>query len=445
MAWAGLVVALAVPLAAAVTAHRAASSLPFDIAEEAALARPGGLAPALRPLADLTTSHAAWRVAGACALALAGCAVACAAFRISGSAVAGGLLGLVVVTHAEALRAAADVRGAAELAGIALAATGALVVGRRPVRIGFAAVLVAAAFAACWAGPRNRRDGELLAVALNRAPDSTVVSLLTAALSCLAAIGGLAFWRRRPELRVMACGGALAFAAIGTATALKDLAREGPRRAEVSRFLAAVDAVPPAGSGEVELIVGAPCPPGPDLALARPGRRLARTPAEIAGASRVRLARWGAPQDDGLLAMLPKDLVVVLDGTVDRGVRLVAPADGVVLRAREPEDEPEFRFTVEGAAPCAHDVRIILVAETSAGTKLVVRELDEATLQSSEAGAASTLAWRPSWRPMCHAERELRWEDGDVCEPGGTVWWTVAIVEDAVTRMAPFRRVSLAR
>lgn len=44
---------------------------------------------------------------------------------------------------------------------------------------------------------------------------------------------------------------------------------------------------------------------------------------------------------------------------------------------------------------------------------------------------------------MSCPERELRWEDGDVCPRGRSFWWTVAVDDPGRTRIAPLRQAFL--
>jgi hypothetical protein len=142
-----------------------------------------------------------------------------------------------------------------------------------------------------------------------------------------------------------------------------------------------------------------------------------------------------------MLSTLACEMAPVIDAAIDPGIALHAPAHDRMLPARSAKDEPEFRFSLEEPVHDLHELRIVLVAQASERTRVEVRELEEATVQREGAPEAPAFVWRPGWRPMAHAERELRWEDGDVCPRGGTLWWTVAVVDEDGVRMAPFRRL----
>jgi hypothetical protein len=245
--------------------------------------------------------------------------------------------------------------------------------------------------------------------------------------------------RSGPSAVVVAVGCALAWMAMGVGTASARLAAATAARADFARFLSQLDALPPlreAAAREIVLDL-----PGDDLARlcrARPGRRLAASVDEGMAAGRLRVLRWAPPKAEGLLSTRPCQLLTILDAVVDPGMELVAPGPGAALAARDASDEPEFRFRTADADPDLHDLRVLVVSAGPGPDVVVLRDLEEATVRREPAPRGAELAWRPGWRPMEHAERELRWEDGDLCPRGSAFWWTVVASPDGapVGRMA---------
>jgi hypothetical protein len=433
-----------IPIVASCAVFSVTSSLPFDLAEEAAIASPPRLPSAGRGLAEaLGTAHVPWRAAGAIAMALAGIAAGALAWRLSGRLETAAIVVIAASTHAAAIAASASVTGVTCLLAIA-SGLAAAAVWRRGLacRLAAGALLAIACMAAPWAW--GRLPAASVRLLFNRAPDAALPAVAASGLAAALVIASLFALPRQPRLRLPCWVAAIAFASMGLAAAWKAIAQERPHRFELQRFLERLDAFPPiTGASAAELIVGAPVRSPAELSLARPGRHIAPGLDVLGGAARLRVAKWGPPGADGLLAALPSEIAILVEAEIDSAIRLLNPDPFASLPALRAEDEPEFRFSLDAEAPDPHDVRVLVLAETPEGTRAIVRELDEATLQVETHAGAPVLAWRPSWRPMCHAERELRWEDGDLCPRGSALWWTVVIHTPEGARMAPPRRLSV--
>jgi hypothetical protein len=432
------------PVAAACAFWYAASALPFSIAEEATVRRPDALPPVASAVARaLGTGAGAWRALGAFDLAALGIAAGTLAWRWSRSRLVACLAGALAPTHALALLSAVDARGSLALLAVA-AFVGAVGACGRRWWCHAAAVLLILLGALAWPRPVELPPPDGLArLGLNRAQGTAQAGLAPSVLALGLIIFGLAKSSRSLQARLVVCGGAIAFAAMGLGTASQEVARDRPARFEIQRFLARLDAFPPVPTGAEEVVLDAPLGnlPRPPLCDARPARHLAFGIEATADAARLRILHWSPPRKEGGLGMLPCELSCVIDAAVDPSIVLMAPAADVSLQARSARDEPEFRFALPGPVHDLHELRLILISQGSEGTRVEVRELEDATVRRDGAPDAPVLAWRPGWRPMAHAERELRWEDGDVCPRGGTLWWTVAILDEDGPRMAPLRRL----
>src|SRR5262249_23250167 len=151
-------------------------------------------------------------------------------------------------------------------------------------------------------------------------------------------------------------------------------------------------------------------PGGPaDLVAARTLRHEVATPDGFAGATALRIIRWGPPQDEGLLSLQPPDIHPVLEGPVDATIDLLAPAAGARLTAPGAADEPDFRFAFDDPQPDVSSLHVIVIAETAGRARVIDRDLEGAIVQRSREGARTLYTWRPAWRPMSCPERELRW------------------------------------
>jgi hypothetical protein len=442
---AALVTAVAVlPALAGLAALALFAGLPSDLEEERFLARPDALPLAGQALfGALGANVPAWRMAGAAAIAAFAAAAAALGLRVTRSAGGAALVGLVAGTHAAALATCAGAAGTLAITATAALTGAAAIAGRSFQRAATACALLAVAALAAPGLPHLPPATAAVSMALSRPADATPAALIAPGIALVLLAWGAAGWRRGLERRFVAAAAAVAFAFVGLSTGWRSGLDRAAERVELQRFLSRLDALPPLGAGAVELVLDAPVPSLGDLAAARPARPLARTIRALETAERVRVVRWSPPRGEGFLGTLPADLSCLFEAEVDPAVRLLSPPAEASLSARSAEDEPEFRFAVDGGPPCGHDVRVILLTESPGGFHAVVRELDEATLQTGDSGDAELCAWRPSWRPMCHPERELRWEDGDVCPAGGSFWWSIAVVEDGAWRMAPLRRASV--
>jgi hypothetical protein len=223
---------------------------------------------------------------------------------------------------------------------------------------------------------------------------------------------------------------------MGAGTALRSFARASAERTELQRFLAALDAAAPAGA--LDLVLDAPRGRVP-FTEARPQRACTSTLEAAAAAPVIRLFHWSPPGLEGPAAALPPELVRVLDARRDETLELLEPAADARLPARSAEDEPEFRFRA-GRLPAGAEVQIVVVAETPDRDRVLVRHLHDPVVRPGGPPDDPVMAWRPGWRPMDCAERELRWEDGELCPPGSSFWWTIAVVDEDGTRIAPLRR-----
>jgi hypothetical protein len=428
------------PLAAGGALLALVRGLPLDLREQAAIADAGSLPIVARTVAaSLGPNGVAWRLAGAFAVALTAITAGLLARRLLRTPAASWIAAAFASMHLLTLLAGTSPAGTLAALACASALGAAAICGRSAPRLAAAAALGALCWQLLPARPGWPSAPSGLLAVLNRRPDSAPISIAGAAFCVAAVIVGLLIARRRRAGLPLATLAAAAFAAMGAGAFVRTMAEAAPARHETARFAALLDAIPPiAGHDGREVVLDPPLAPR-DLAAARPARRLAATLAEASAAPSIRILRWTAPEDEGALAHEPPVVKEVLAGTVDSRVSLVAPAAGTTLRARVPDDEPEFRFQIASLPAHLCRFRILVFSESGGRTRVVERVLDDSILQKSKDDGRTTLAWRPAWRSMKCPERELRWEHGEVIPRGSAFRWTIAVDTPKGTLIAPLR------
>jgi hypothetical protein len=414
--------------------------LPLGLHDEAVLGTRDRLPVIARALASILGSSAvAWRLAGGAALALAGTAVALLVRSFSRTPAGPVVAGCLAATHCIVLTQAATVEGTILVLAAASAAMATVVCAGSLRNIAGTLALLALAGGLLVPLREGVASVPALTAWINRRADAGTASI-AAAIACAATVClGLAAGKRLRLASPAACVAALALATMGAGTFARDLTEAAPRRHEAARFLSALDAIPALAGPDAHEIVLDPPVTWFDLAAARAARHCTGFVCEMPSRGTVRIAQWGPPGEDGLMALQPPILRAVVEGTIDPAIALDSPADRAGLHARSPADEPEFRFTLPETPADLGRVRIIVVAGTEGRIRVIDRDLEDSIVQRVQSGDRTTLIWRPAWRPMACPDRELRWEDGEVCPRGSFFWWTVAVRDDHGTRLAPFR------